>query len=101
MFTGTVSNVNRRSMIKAAAAGLAVITLPKATSAQDASPESGEWSFTDDKGVTVTLPSRPERIVMDVNAAAPLWDFGIKPTALFGWNVLADGSLGEDRKSVV
>ncbi len=95
MFTGTVSNVNRRSMIKAAAAGLAVITLPKATSAQDASPESGEWSFTDDKGVTVTLPSRPERIVMDVNAAAPLWDFGIKPTALFGWNVLADGSLGD------
>lgn len=31
---------------------------------------------------------------MDVNAAAPLWDFGIKPTALFGWNVYADGTLG-------
>jgi iron complex transport system substrate-binding protein len=67
--------------------------------AQDATPSStpvsGEWTFTDDKGVTVTLPSRPERLAIDVNAAAPLWDFGIKPGALFGWNVMADGSLND------
>lgn len=61
-----------------------------------ASPASeGEWTFTDDKGVRVTLPRRPERLVIDVNAAAPLWDFGIRPSALFGWNVLADGTLGD------
>ncbi len=54
---------------------------------------SGEWTFTDDKGVTVTLPTRPERLAIDVNAAAPLWDYGIRPAALFGWNVNGDGSL--------
>lgn len=59
-----------------------------------ASP-SGEWSFTDDKGVTVTLPSRPERLVVDVNAAAPLWDFGIRPAAVFGWNATETGDFGD------
>ena len=66
--------------------------------AQDGTPAatpvaSGDWSFTDDKGVTVTLPARPERLAIDVNAAAPLWDYGIRPAALFGWNVNGDGSL--------
>ena len=51
-----------------------------------ASPLTGSWSFTDDKGVTNELPERPVRIVADVNAAAPLWDFGIRPIAVFGWN---------------
>ena len=60
-----------------------------------ASPAAGEWSFTDDKGVTITLPSMPENLVIDVNAAAPLWDFGIRPTALFGWNVYEEGNLGD------
>lgn len=59
-----------------------------------ASPASGAWSFTDDKGVTVSLPAMPTRILMDVNAAAPLWDFGIKPVGLFGWNANETGDLG-------
>lgn len=88
------SSFNRRTLIRAATATAALLPLARA-SAQESTPESGEWTFTDDKGVTVTLPSRPERVVMDVNAAAPLWDFGITPAALFGWNVLADGSLGD------
>lgn len=85
----------RRTLVSTAFAGAAVISLSREISAQQASPESAEWTFTDDKDVTVTLPSRPEVLVMDVNAAAPLWDFGIRPDALFGWNVLADGSLGD------
>jgi len=67
--------------------------------AEQASPAaspaaSGEWSFTDDKGVTVTLPTRPERLVIDVNAAAPLWDFGVRPVAVFGWLATASGDFG-------
>ncbi len=54
----------------------------------------GEWIFTDDKGVTVTLPEMPQRIVADVNAAAPLWDFGIRPVAVFGWNASETGDFG-------
>ncbi len=49
----------------------------------------------------MALPQRPERLVIDVNAAAPLWDFGIKPTALFGWNVYADGTLGAAGGNIV
>ncbi|HEU0164191.1 MAG TPA: ABC transporter substrate-binding protein, partial [Thermomicrobiales bacterium] len=59
-----------------------------------ASPAAdGEWSFTDDKNVTVTLPQRPVRVVADINTAAALWDFGVRPVAVFGWNVAADGSF--------
>ncbi len=87
--------IDRRQMIISAMAGAALLRSPRTLVAQDASPAAGEWTFTDDKGVTVTLPSQPERLVIDVNAAAPLWDFGIRPQALFGWNVLADGSFGD------
>lgn len=92
-------NLTRRLVVTSAAAGALVAGTRGLVAAQDATPAStpvsGEWTFTDDKGVTVTLPSRPERLVMDVNAAAPLWDFGIRPAALFGWNVMADGSLND------
>ncbi len=84
---------NRRQMVQLSAASLAAFGLGKNLAAQESTPVDGEWSFTDDKGETVTLPARPERLAIDVNAAAPLWDFGIRPTALFGWNVMADGTL--------
>jgi iron complex transport system substrate-binding protein len=64
-------------------------------STSGASPAAGgEWSFTDDKGITLTLPEQPRRIVADVNAAAPLWDFGIRPVAVFGWNATETGDFG-------
>lgn len=89
----------RRSMIGGALGlGVSAATAHFAD-AQVASPAAspavgGEWSFTDDKGVTVTLPSRPERLVVDVNAAAPLWDFGVRPVAVFGWLATASGDFG-------
>lgn len=88
-------SINRRSFFTAATTGVALLGTHSSGFAQSSTPDSGDWTFTDDKGVTVTLPERPTRIVADVNAAAPLWDFGIKPTALFGWNVLADGTFGD------
>ncbi len=85
----------RRSVIGSSLGLGAAVALSRTGLAQDASPEAGgEWSFTDDKGVTITLPSRPERLVIDVNAAAPLWDFGIRPDAVFGWLANPSGDFG-------
>ncbi len=88
----------RRSIV-GGALGFGAAAASRLAGAQEASPGAspvagGEWSFTDDKGVTVTLPSRPERLVIDVNAAAPLWDFGVRPIAIFGWLATASGDFG-------
>jgi iron complex transport system substrate-binding protein len=89
---------SRRALLAAGGALAASTLIPGSTHAQEstpaASPASGEWTFTDDKGVTVTLPTRPARIVADVNAAAPLWDFGVRPVAVFGWNATPSGDFG-------
>lgn len=90
--------VTRRHVVGGAAALTASIALTRHGITQESTPvegADGEWSFTDDKGVTVTLPSRPERLVIDVNAAAPLWDFGIRPVAVFGWNATETGDFGD------
>ncbi|MCO5224519.1 MAG: ABC transporter substrate-binding protein [Thermomicrobiales bacterium] len=84
--------MNRRTFAISGASAAALAS--RVTLAQESTPAESGWSFTDDKGVTVTLDSPPEVLLMDVNIAAPLWDFGIKPDGLFGWNVLADGSFG-------
>lgn len=90
----------RRSMLGGVLGVGAAAAVTRLAGAQEASPESSpgavgaDWSFTDDKGVTVTLPSRPERLVIDVNAAAPLWDFGVRPVAVFGWLATASGDFG-------
>lgn len=51
----------------------------------------GGWSFTDARGVEVSLDAPPERIVADTYSAASLWDFGIRPDGIFGWG-LEEGS---------
>jgi iron complex transport system substrate-binding protein len=88
--------VSRRAFVMGSAAIAGAAALGR-VAAQDASPEAGTeagWSFTDDKGVTVTLPEAPKRVVIDVNPAAPLWDFGIRPVAVFGWLANPDGDFG-------
>jgi iron complex transport system substrate-binding protein len=85
---------------------MAISALASAARAQESTPAvsgaDGEWSFTDDLGVTVTLPQRPTRIVADLNAAAPLWDFGIHPLAVSGWTVATDAAWGNvDRATPV
>ncbi len=61
-------------------------------SATTPAASDGEWSFTDDRGITITLPKRPERIVAQTTSAAILWDFGIRPVGVYGPSTLADGS---------
>jgi len=62
------------------------------TAATSPAASGGEWSFTDDRGITVTLPSRPERIVAQTAAAAALWDYGIRAVGIFGPYRAEDGS---------
>lgn len=89
-------SINRRTLLGATAGLLASGTFASAIAqdsspvAEAASPSAGGWSFTDDKGVTIELAEPPKRILADVNIAAPLWDYGIVPVALFGWNASLD-----------
>ena len=83
------SAVSRRTLL-GATIGLFSASGVLSAAAQEATPVAGVWSFTDDKGVTVELPERPLRILADVNIAAPLWDFGVRPVAVFGWNASLD-----------
>lgn len=67
-----------------------------------ASPAAGAWTFTDDRGVTVTLSKAPERVFADLSAAAPLWDFGIRPIAVAGWALSSQKAWGNvDRDTPV
>ncbi|MFD6289573.1 ABC transporter substrate-binding protein [Streptomyces sp. NPDC060205] len=42
------------------------------------------WEFTDDRGITVRLAGRPERVAAYVRAGAGLWDLGVRPVAVYG-----------------
>ncbi|SCL34720.1 iron complex transport system substrate-binding protein [Micromonospora nigra] len=55
---------------------------------------SGTWSFTDDRGDTVTAPARPTRVVAFTGSAAALVDFGLSSqiVGVFGETRRADGS---------
>lgn len=71
---------------------------PTATTAGEPVPTAtdaarAEWSFTDDRGRTVTLPRRPARVIAEVSAAASLWDFGVRPLGVFGRLYQEDGEL--------
>ncbi|MFI7110790.1 ABC transporter substrate-binding protein [Nonomuraea sp. NPDC050227] len=57
-----------------------------------AAPAAQGWTFTDDRDRKLDLPKRPSRVVAQVGAAAALWDFGVRPVAVFGPHKLADGS---------
>jgi iron complex transport system substrate-binding protein len=80
----------RRFLGVTAAAGAAVVfagTGGSSAQEADATPSpagSGAWSFTDDRGTTVSLQAQPERIVAYDLAASALMNFGVKLVGLFG-----------------
>ena len=76
----------RRFLAASAGAGLltACGTGPEAPSAGEA------WSFTDDLGVRVERPARPQRVVAYDTAAAALWHLGIVPAGIFSGSRLAE-----------
>lgn len=86
---------SRRALL-AAAPALALLAAPASRARQATPAAGGAWSFTDDRGSTVTLPQPPERIVAQISAAAALWDNGVRSVAVFGPQRLPDGSPGPE-----
>jgi iron complex transport system substrate-binding protein len=81
----------------------AVSSLPLALAAcggdepSASSSKPGEqWTFKDDRGVEVTLPGRPKRIVAHEYAAVALWDYGIRPVGIYGSVALDKQPLMKD-----
>ena len=88
--------LSRRHIIAAGLATGAGIGLSQATghaiaaqtpvSSPIASPGADAWSFMDDRGITVSLPERPTRVIAQTSSAASLWDFGFEVVGFFGPN---------------
>jgi iron complex transport system substrate-binding protein len=71
--------------------GAATSAGPSDSTTTAPSSERG-WTYTDDRGVTVTLDAPPQRIVAYVGTAAVLWDFGVRPIGVFGPLLNDDGT---------
>ncbi|MER7680737.1 ABC transporter substrate-binding protein [Streptomyces sp. NPDC096934] len=61
------------------------------TTAADARPKSGPWTFKDDRGTTVKLDKAPANIVAFTGVAAALHDYGIEVKGVFGPTTTKDG----------
>ncbi len=89
-----------------AVAGLALVSLvgcsgseePPTASKGEATKSTvtappGEWTFTDDRGETITLDEAPTVIAADAATAGGLWEYGIDVDGgVFGDIVLPDGT---------
>lgn len=76
-----------------------------ASSSAEAGPDAEDgWSYTTGFGNTITLDAKPEVIVTDAYSAAALWEYGIRPDAVFGYGLEPGSSplaLGNaDRESM-
>jgi len=78
-------SLDRRSFAVGLSA-LGVVGAAPRTFAQtpSSSPVSGEWTWTDDRGITVTLPQRPTNIIAQTTAAVSLDGFGVPISGHFG-----------------
>ncbi|MBB5868354.1 iron complex transport system substrate-binding protein [Allocatelliglobosispora scoriae] len=93
------ANVSRRGLLLGAgamaAAGLLAAcgddTEPTTASSPAKPKPTGPWSFTDDRGKTISLPAYPQRLVCQTGPAAALWDYGIASVGLFGPQTRPDG----------
>jgi iron complex transport system substrate-binding protein len=90
--TPLTSAASRRAFL-AASAGLAVTAVGvRRTLAQDGTPAASAWSFVDGTSETVTLLTMPENVVAYLPLAAALWDYGVRPVAIFGAAERPDGT---------
>jgi iron complex transport system substrate-binding protein len=92
--------INRRALVSAAAAISAagfVTPHPQVLASATPTPSllpvelpnggiqpDGSWQFTDDRGVTATLPATPARVIAYVGIASALYDFGFEVVGYFG-----------------
>lgn len=68
--------------------GLAAAGIMSPVGAQEATPAGG-WMFTDVTGRMIERSEQPVRVAAAINTAAALWDFGVRPVAVFGWTAMA------------
>lgn len=87
------STTSRRGLLTGGGA-LGLAALLAACGSKDEAPSAGAWSFTDDRGQTVSLAAAPERIVAFVGVAAALHDLGLadRIVGVFGPTVGLDGA---------
>lgn len=78
--------LTRRRFLGVAAAGLVTAC---GTSTPPPAP-ADPWTFIDDRGTTVELPARPQRVVAYETAASALWSLGVVPAGIFAGSRLAD-----------
>lgn len=71
---------------------VALLAACASTQASGNPDSSAGWSYTTGLGNTITLESAPEVIVTDAYSAAALWEYGIRPDAVFGYGLEAGGS---------
>jgi iron complex transport system substrate-binding protein len=105
----------RRTRCSALVLGLALATLGLGACGGDDAGQGGQgasastgaaaaagWSFTDDSGRTTTLDRVPTRIAGYGDEVAALWNLGIEPVAVFGFQPMAeDGQFdGKDLSGV-
>lgn len=87
----------RRLLAAAPALALASVVAGRGSAFAQATPAAdGGWSFVDDRGNTLSLPARPERVVAQSASAAALWDYGVRPVGVFGPQRNPDGSPAVD-----
>lgn len=99
-FQGTglpqIEDISRRRLISGALASAFLIACGGDDEHEPMAEPSGAanapWHFEDDRGISITLPKRPERIVAQVTAAASLWNYGVRPVGIFGPQRNEDGS---------
>ncbi|TDD35694.1 ABC transporter substrate-binding protein [Saccharopolyspora elongata] len=90
-----------RHKIRAAAALLVAAGSLAACASPGQNDQAGAgWSYTDDRGITVTADKRPERVVAQVSAAGALKDFGVDVAGTFGPLVRDDGSTEPEAGSI-
>ena len=88
--------MHRRTFISAVPAllamahGYSTVHAQEATPAESGTQPDGSWTFTDDRGRTVSLPDVPKRIFADAGAGLALWEMGIKPIGLVGYSGVFD-----------
>jgi len=89
-----LASLTRRKLISTAASAALLARYTRESGAQSpvSATPTGAWSFTDDMGVTVSLPQTPVRILTALTVGAALLDFGIEPVGVIGMIELPDGS---------
>ncbi|MCC6313291.1 MAG: ABC transporter substrate-binding protein, partial [Thermomicrobiales bacterium] len=84
--------VDRRCLLAVGSGALVALAVGRSTALAQTATPAGSWSFTDDLDVVIERPTRPERIVAYLPLAAGLWNFGIRPIAVYGTTRRPDGS---------